>query len=58
MKHDFFCSIIIPVYQVEQYIQKCIVSVMSQSFTKDVECILVNDCTKDNSILKSATYRV
>ncbi len=51
MKHDFFCSIIIPVYQVEQYIQKCIVSVMSQSFTKDVECILVNDCTKDNSII-------
>lgn len=51
MKHDFFCSIIIPVYEVEQYIQKCIVSVMSQSFTKDVECILVNDCTKDNSII-------
>lgn len=24
---------------------------MSQSFTKDVECILVNDCTKDNSII-------
>lgn len=51
MKHDSFCSIIIPVYQVEQYIQKCILSVMSQSFTKDVECILVNDCTKDNSII-------
>lgn len=51
MKHVFFCSIIIPVYQVEQYIQKCIVSVMSQSFTKDVECILVNDCSKDSSII-------
>ena len=50
MRNNFFCSIIIPVYQVEQYIQKCLLSVVSQSYTKGIECILVNDCTKDESI--------
>lgn len=50
MRNNFFCSIIIPVYQVEQYIQKCLLSVVSQSYTKGIECILVNDCTKDQSI--------
>lgn len=34
----------------EQYIQKCLLSVVSQSYTKGIECILVNDCTKDESI--------
>lgn len=50
MRNNFFCTIIIPVYQVEQYIQKCLLSVVSQSYTKGIECILVNDCTKDESI--------
>jgi len=41
-------SIIIPVYNVEKYIHKCINSVLSQTFT-DFECILVDDYTPDNS---------
>ena len=32
------------------YIEKCLISIMSQSLTSGVECIFVNDCTKDESI--------
>ena len=42
-------SIIIPVYNVEKYIKRCLDSVFNQSF-KDYEVIVVNDGTKDNSM--------
>ncbi|WP_273838841.1 glycosyltransferase family 2 protein [Providencia rettgeri] len=42
-------SIIIPVYNVENYIEKCINSVKSQSFT-DFECLIIDDGSPDNSI--------
>lgn len=42
-------SIIVPVYNVEQYIIKCISSLLNQNFN-DYEIIIVNDGTKDNSI--------
>jgi len=41
-------SILIPVYNVEKYLEKCVDSVLSQSFT-DFEVILVNDGSKDSS---------
>jgi len=41
-------SIIVPVYNVEQYLHQCINSILAQTFT-DFECILVNDCSSDNS---------
>ena len=44
-------SIIIPVYNVTDYVERCIRSVMAQSYT-DIECILVDDCTPDDSIEK------
>ena len=43
-------SIIVPIYGVEPYIKKCLISIMSQSLTSGVECILVNDCTKGYGI--------
>lgn len=43
-------SVIIPVYNVEKYIERCLRSVMNQTFTDGVECIIVNDCTPDNSM--------
>ena len=40
-------SIIVPVYKVEQYINKCIDSILNQTFT-DFELILVDDGSPDN----------
>lgn len=43
-------SIIIPVYNVEPYIEECLQSVMRQSYKGAIECILVDDCGNDNSM--------
>ena len=44
-------SIIIPIYRVEKYIGDCLDSIFSQECEGiDLECILVNDCTPDNSM--------
>ena len=42
-------SIIIPVYNVEKYLGKCLESIKNQTY-KDYEVIIVNDGTKDNSM--------
>ncbi|MGL4394078.1 MAG: glycosyltransferase family 2 protein, partial [Brevinema sp.] len=41
-------SVIIPVYNVEQYLRECLDSVVNQTL-KDIEIIIVNDCSPDNS---------
>ena len=41
-------SIVIPVYNVEKYLQECVDSVVKQSY-KNIEIILVDDGSKDNS---------
>lgn len=41
-------SIIIPVYNVEQYLERCLESVVEQTL-KDIEIIIVNDGSKDKS---------
>ena len=41
-------SIIIPVYNVEQYLAQCLDSVINQTY-KNIEIICVNDCSLDNS---------
>ncbi len=45
-------SIIVPVYNVEQYIDKCLESLVNQTF-RDIEIIIVDDGSPDNS---SAIY--
>lgn len=42
-------SIIIPVYNVEEYIADCLNSVIDQTYQGDLECVIVDDCTPDNS---------
>lgn len=41
-------SVIVPVYNVEKYLTKCIESIVNQT-NQDFELLLVNDGTKDNS---------
>ena len=40
-------SIIVPIYNVEKYLEKCISSLLNQTFS-DFELILVNDGSPDN----------
>ena len=42
-------SVILPVYNVEKYIDKCIQSLLNQTL-KDVEFIFVDDCSPDKSV--------
>lgn len=47
-------SVIIPIYKVEKFIEKCAISLMEQTL-EDIEYIFVDDCTPDKSmvVLKS-----
>ena len=49
MSNSTTLSIIIPVYNSEQYLDKCITSIQNQSL-KDIEIILINDGSKDKSL--------
>ena len=52
-------SIIVPVYNTEKYLKRCLDSIKSQSF-KDYEVIIVNDGSTDNSsdIISKYSYKV
>lgn len=43
-------SIIVPIYGVEDYIEKCAISILNQTY-ENIEYIFVDDCTKDNSVI-------
>lgn len=42
-------SVIIPIYNVEQYIERCVRTLFEQTL-QDIEYIFVNDCTPDGSM--------
>ena len=42
-------SVIIPVYQAEKYVERCVKSVINQTY-KNLEIILIDDGSIDNSL--------
>lgn len=42
-------SVIVPIYNAENYLRKCLDSIVNQTY-KDIEIILINDCSTDNSL--------
>ena len=48
MRQDELISVIVPVYNVEKYIDKCIKSIISQDYT-NLEIWLVDDGSTDES---------
>lgn len=55
MKRDDLITVIIPVYNVEPYLERCMQSVLNQSYGK-LEIILVDDVSKDRSNELCMTY--
>ena len=49
-------SIIIPVYNVEPYIEECLHSVYEQTTDTEIECLIVDDKGNDNSIHIAETF--
>lgn len=45
-------SIVIPMYNAEEYIEECLLSVVNQSF-RNLEIIIVDDASQDNSVEKA-----
>lgn len=42
-------TIVIPLYQVQDYIKSCLLSVVNQTYIGPIECIIVDDCGTDSS---------
>ena len=49
MKNNIIISIIIPIYNGEAHIDRCLDSVMKQNFSKPWELIIVDDASTDNT---------
>ena len=47
MSNNALISVIVPVYNVEKYIDKCVESIRNQTY-KNIEIILVDDESPDN----------
>jgi glycosyltransferase involved in cell wall biosynthesis len=48
-------SIIVPVYNVEPYLRRCLDSLVNQTL-KNIEIICINDCSPDNSLIMLKEY--
>lgn len=52
---DYKVSVIVPVYNVEQYLSDCLESICRQTL-KGIEIIVVNDGSTDNSLRLSSRF--
>lgn len=49
-------SVIIPVYKVEASIERCLRSVVSQNFSGNLECVVVDDASPDASMERARAF--
>lgn len=49
-------SVIIPLYNVEKYIEDCLKSVVRQTYKGRIECIIVDDCGVDDSLAITQSF--
>lgn len=49
MQNEPLVSIIIPIYNVEPFIERCLISTISQSYS-NIEILCIDDCSPDSSI--------
>ncbi|MCT7912246.1 glycosyltransferase [Arcobacter lacus] len=47
---EVFISIIVPVYNAEEYLDECLQSILKQTIIENIELICVNDGSSDNSL--------
>ncbi|PJN24579.1 CDP-glycerol glycerophosphotransferase family protein [Kitasatospora sp. CB02891] len=48
-------SVVVPIYNVERYLEECLDSIAAQTFD-DLECVMVDDGSKDSSAAVAAAY--
>lgn len=56
MKNNPLISIVVPVYNVDQFVSKCIESILQQTL-KDYELIVINDGSTDNSLSEIKKFK-
>ena len=49
-------SVIVPIYNVEKYLRRCLESLVNQTYT-NLEIILVNDGSTDNCLIICEEYK-
>ena len=53
MQQNFYISVIVPTFNSQKYIGRCLRSLKNQSLSKkNYEIIVIDDCSSDNSLKK------
>ena len=58
MQQDFFVSVIVPVFNSQKYIGRCLRSLKNQSLGKrNYEVMVINDYSNDNSLKENVKQK-
>lgn len=57
-KNNLILSVIVPVYNVESYLEECLNSIETQTLSQDkYEVIVIDDCSSDNSLTVAKQFK-